>query len=127
LFLLDLDEANANCTPSPTNLCLVGGRFDVRVDWRRPSGQTGSGQAVPFTDQAGLFYFFSRDNLEMLVKMVDACSLNNKFWLFFAATTNVEFTLTVSDVDTGTTQQYFNPLGMAALPVQDTSAFSTCP
>jgi hypothetical protein len=47
--------------------------------------------------------------------------------VFFAATTNVELHLTVTDTQTGKIKTYFNPLGTAAPPIQDTSAFATCP
>lgn len=45
----------------------------------------------------------------------------------FAATTNVELTVTVTDTQTGRFKVYTNPLGKAAAPVQDTNAFDTCP
>jgi hypothetical protein len=65
----------------------------------------------------------------MLVKVLNACipALGNHYWVFFAATTNVQFTLTVTDTETGQMKMYSNPLNQAALPVQDTNAFATCP
>jgi hypothetical protein len=63
----------------------------------------------------------------MLVKVLNACGLNQRYWVFYAATTNVEFTLTVTDTQTGKTKVYFNPINTPAPPVQDTSAFATCP
>ncbi len=64
----------------------------------------------------------------MLVKMVDACnSPFNSFWVFAAATTNVEYTLRVTDTETGVVKEYFNPLGNAAAALTDTEAFLTCP
>lgn len=111
---------------APGTLSLLDGRFEITVDWRRPNGQAGTGTAIPLTDQAGLFYFFSEDNLEMLIKMLDACSLNGHFWLFYAATTNVEFTVSVFDTVVGRFHTYHNLQGTAALPIQDTRAF-TCP
>ena len=47
--------------------------------------------------------------------------------MFYAATTNVEFTVTVTDTQTGAVKQYKNKLGQAAAPVLDTAAFATCP
>jgi Fibronectin type III domain len=117
------------CVPSETNLCLLDGRFKVEVDWRNFEGVTGPGMVVPFgSADSGLFYFFDADNWEMLVKMVDACnSPFDSFWVFAAATTNVEYTLRVTDTDTGVVKPYFNPLGTAAAAITDTSAFATCP
>jgi hypothetical protein len=58
----------------------------------------------------------------MLVKVINGCSLNNQFWVFYAATTNVGLTVTVTDEQTGHKHQYTNNDGHAAAPVQDTSA-----
>ena len=51
----------------------------------------------------------------------------NRFWVFFAATTNVAFQVQVTDTQTGLVKPYSNPQGMVALPVADTQAFATCP
>ena len=48
------------------------------------------------------------------------------FWLFFSAGTNVGFTLTAVDTQTGAQRTYTNPDINAAVPVQDTAAFA-CP
>lgn len=79
------------------------------------------------SNDSGIFYFFDPDNWEKLVKVLDACSFSNHFWVFYAATTNVEFTLTVTDAQTGMVRAYGNPQAMAAAPIQDTQAFATCP
>ena len=47
--------------------------------------------------------------------------------MFANATTNVEFTVTVTDTDTGVSKEYFNPLGTPAQAITDTQAFATCP
>lgn len=124
--------ATTNDTPAPCvagaeTLCFVGGRFQVEMHYRFAGGQSGAGKAVPLTDGAGAFYFQNANNLEMLIKVVNACSLNQHFWVFYAATTNVELTITVTDTQTGRVKTYVNPLGTAAPPVQDTGAFATCP
>ncbi|MES1211344.1 MAG: fibronectin type III domain-containing protein, partial [Acidobacteriota bacterium] len=124
------DAPVAPCVPSSTTLCVNDSRFQVRIAWRT-ADQNGAGTAVPVESapDSGLFYFFSPTNIEMLVKVLDACVpvLGNKYWVFYAATTDVELTMTVVDTQTGKVQVYFNPLGTPALPVQDTKAFDTCP
>lgn len=117
------------CAPSATTLCLNGGRFRVEADWRIPDGTTGAGRAVPIASapDSGLFYFFSASNLEMLIKVLNACAVNDRYWVFFAATTNVELAVVVTDTSTGATQGYLNPLNRPAPPEQDTNAFATCP
>ncbi len=109
-----------------STLFLHDDRFEVTVDWRTAT-DSGSGHAVPFTDSAGLFWFFGPENLEMLLKVLDACSFNDRFWVFYAATTDVELTVIVTDTKTGQVKTYSNPLGRPAPPVQDTDAFMTCP
>jgi plastocyanin len=120
------------CLASATALCVNNNRFQIEVQWRTPDGsspQNGQGQAVPIPSapDSGLFYFFSSSNLEMLVKVLNACGLNNRYWVFFAATTNVEFGVTVTDTQSGRVKSYFNPQGRPAPPIQDTDAFATCP
>lgn len=117
-----------DCTANSTTLCLNGNRFQVNVEWEDPQGQTGTGKAVamPAYDDSGLFYFFSQNNLELLIKVLDGCSINDRYWVFFAATTNVEFTVTVTDTVSGATKTYNNLQGQDADAVTDTGAFDTC-
>ena len=61
------------------------------------------------------------------MKVLDACSFNDRFWVFASGLTNVEVRITVTDTETGRIRQYFNPEGKAFAPVQDVSAFATCP
>lgn len=123
------DATPAPCVAGDSTLCLSGGRFKAQIAWRSDPNTTGQGSAVPIPSapDSGLFFFFSPSNLEMLIKTLDACTFNSRFWVFYAATTSVEFTLTVTDTMTGKVRVYFNPLNNAAAPVQDTSAFATCP
>ncbi len=78
------------------------------------------------SQDSGLFWFFEAENRELLVKVFDGCGINDRFWVFSAATTDVEFTLRVTDTMSGTVKTYFNPLGVAAANT-DTDAFATCP
>lgn len=111
---------------SGQTLCLQGGRFQVQVDWR--AGPSGRGQVVPgATDDSGLFWFFSPNNWEILIKVLDGCGINGHYWVFAAATTDVEYTIRVTDTANGTVKTYFNPLGRSAPAITDSEAFATCP
>jgi hypothetical protein len=94
-------------------------------------GLSGNGQAIPLApvgiSHGGAFWFFSPDNPEMLVKVVDGCGANGEKWVFASAGTNVGLTLTVTDTTTGAQKIYSNPDLNPALPIQDTSAFAACP
>ncbi len=130
LRTLDLDtpEKGTTCTATDTNLCLNNGRFRVEVEWRNFQNETGAGEVVPFfTDDSGLFFFFDEDNWEMLVKVLNGCPITQHFWVFSAATTNVEYRLRVTDTTNGVMMEYFNPLDNAAPAIVDTQALPTCP
>ncbi|REJ81045.1 MAG: hypothetical protein DWQ36_13545 [Acidobacteria bacterium] len=116
------------CVLGPNTLCLNGGRFEVEVEWEDFEGNDGFGnRANAGTDDSGLFYFFDPTNWEMLVKVIDGCGINGRYWVYSAATTDLGLTLRVRDTDTGQVNRYTNPLGQAAPAITDSSAFATCP
>ena len=108
-------------------LFLNGDRFRVTTTWHTPNGQTGTGTAVQLTPDTGYFWFFNPENVELVIKVLDACSFANHFWVFAGGLTNVEVTITVEDTATSQIQTYVNPLNVAFQPIQDTQAFATCP
>lgn len=114
--------AEGNCPGDPATLCLQNARFYVRVSWRAPTGSSGAGQAVPLTADTGAFWFFQSSNLELVVKVLDGRAVNGRFWVFYGSLTNVEFTLTVTDLVTGAVKIYTNAQGQLA-SVADTAAF----
>jgi hypothetical protein len=124
-----VDVASATgCLQDAATLCLNGGRFQVNANWRTTDGTTGRGQAVPLSDDSGYFWFFGPNNVEVVVKALNACSLTvPRFWVFAAGLTNVQVDLTVTDTKTGMVKTYNNPLGRPFQPIQDTGAFATCP
>ena len=120
-------NGSGDCVAGPDRLCLNQERFRVEVDWRDFDGNTGTAQVVPFgADDSGLLWFFGPDNWEMLVKVLDGCSANDHFWVFAAATTNVEYTLRVTDTETGARKTYINPLGSSAAAIADIEALPSC-
>lgn len=127
LSILDDDGSTAACVEDDETLCLAEGRFQVQVDWRTSQGTSGAGQVDAVSDSTGLVWFFEAGNKEILIKVIDACVAPfDAYWVFFAATTNVDFTVTVTDTTTGLTKEYTNASGDAAVPVQDTLTFATC-
>ena len=123
----DAPENPLACTPSNSALCLNQSRFRVSVAWQDYQGNTGAGTAVPLTADSGLFWFFDSNNIEFLVKVLNGCSINSRYWVYAAATTDVQYTLTVTDTSNGASKSYFNPLGRASPAITDSSAFATCP
>jgi len=112
-------------TPCPgpsTSLFLSNCRFEVTAEWKDFQGGTGSGQAVQLSPDTGYFWFFSPSNVELIVKVLDARSFNDRLWVFYGALSNVEYSLHVKDRVSGALRIYRNPSGNFA-SVGDTSAF----
>jgi hypothetical protein len=116
------------CEPGDETLCLTGGRFQVTATFDT-GVQAGNGHAQPLTTDTGYFWFFNVNNVEMVVKVLDACDLQgfNNFWVFAGGLTDVEMTLTVVDTESGQMKEYRNPPATPFQPIQDQNAFATCP
>ena len=121
-------EVTGECVNGGSTLCLNDGRFRVTAAWRTNQGQSGQGQGVRLTDDSGYFWFFDPENIEVTLKVLNACTLTpGRFWVFAAGLTNVEVTLTVTDTASGQVKTYVNPQDRRFRPIFDTGAFATCP
>ena len=115
------------CAPNATTLCLNQSRFAVKAHWTTRDGNNGDGAAVSLTGDSGYFWFFSSENVELVVKVLNACGdVNPRFWFFAAGLTDVGVQLTVTDTKTGAVKVYNNPVSTPFKPIQDTNAFATC-
>jgi calcineurin-like phosphoesterase family protein len=124
------DRGSGAChtPPDAASVYLGRGRFKVEAAWQDFDGNLGPARAAaPATDGSGLFWFFAPTNWELLVKVIDGCTYNGHWWVYAAGTTDVEYTLTVTDTRTGRTARYQNPLGRTSPAITDGNAFDTCP
>ncbi len=96
--------AQTNCVPTTTAMCLQGSRFQVAATFQAPGAAQGQAQTVQLTDDSGYLWFFAAPNIEAIVKVLDACPLNQHFWVFAGGLTNVQTTITVTDTQTGRTR-----------------------
>jgi YD repeat-containing protein len=112
------------CVAGPTTLCLAQGRFRVEVGWRTGDA-AGAGNVVPLTADSGYVTFFDPANIEVVVKVLDACGVPgaNNFWVFAAGLTNQEVTLTVVDTVTGEVFRAINPLNRTFRTIAETGVF----
>jgi lysyl endopeptidase len=115
------------CKPDLNTLCLKGNRFKVQATYEALDGQAGPAKVVQLTDETGYLWFFADTNVEVVLKVLDACSYVQKYWVFAGGLTDVHVVITVTDTKTTTVKTYTNPQKTKFLPVQDTSAFATCP
>jgi hypothetical protein len=115
------------CANAATVVCLDGGRFRVDVQWSVPDGTRGASRMRGLTAESAYATFFDPGNVELMIKVLDACSYNGRYWVFAGGLTNVAVTARVRDTLGGATWTHLNPLGQPFAPVQDTGAFDTCP
>ena len=104
-------------------LSLQGGRFQVTVDFRTFEDEQGEGVPIQFDDQSGAFWFFDPDNPELFVKVLDACAISGRYWIFIAGLTNVEVNVAVFDQQNDFVPVYGNELGDTFETVLDTQGF----
>jgi hypothetical protein len=110
-----------SCTPDLDTLCLYptpsGGQpqvpIKVELTWKTASGSQGIGRGERLSNstQAGYFTFFSATNVELLTKVLDARTVNNRFWIFTGALSDVEYTMTFTNTASGRWVRLLNPLG----------------
>ena len=102
-------RATTACRPSSTALCLANRRFKAELFWHNQFDRSqGLGQAVPATDATGYFSFGDPANLELLVKVLN---FGGTFKVFYGELTNLQFTLTLTDTETGVIKSYRNTTG----------------
>lgn len=115
------------CTPSPTAACLAN-RFKVEVTYdATPSNGSGPANVVLESTESVKFTFFDPSNIEMILKVLNACSPPfNNWWVFAGGLTNVGVTIKVTDTKTGAVKNYANTKGQIFQAFADTQAFA-CP
>ena len=110
------------CGGDADDICLAGARFRVEVDYTDFAGATSPAFGGNLTPDTGALFFFDPSNVEMLVKVLDACVFGN-YWLFAAGLTNLGVDLRVTDTVTGVSRRYRNPVSQSFQPIFDTSSF----
>jgi hypothetical protein len=118
-------QFTGGCQAGPEAL-LLGERFRAEITWRTRDGKSGTGQALPLTDDSGAFWFFTSGNLELMLKVLDGRDVNGAFWVFYATLTDVAFDLKVIDQYTGVEKIYSKPAGRLESRA-DTRAFPAGP
>jgi PKD repeat protein len=128
-------DGGGDCVPNDATLCLLGGRFEVTGRWHNHrNGEQGPARVyTPFSgDRTGMFWFFRPDNVELIVKALDATDPdvfpNPAFWFFYGGLSDVEYWITVTDTGDpeAAPKEYHNQPGVIC-GVPDTGAFPQDP
>ncbi|MCB0393031.1 MAG: pre-peptidase C-terminal domain-containing protein [Bdellovibrionales bacterium] len=121
--------AGESCSNADAVACLVDDRYEVKVYWRdqHGTGRTGVGHRIAEkqTEQSAFFWFFGPDNVELVVKTLDASTSPNfnHNWVFHGSLSDVEYYVVVRETDTGRVKTYHNTKNNYCGNA-DTSAFS---
>ena len=112
----------SECHPTTTPL-VFDGDYKVSLCYEAGGGEAGEAKGgIWASGQSGLLWFFDRGNAEVLIKVLDGCSYNDRRWVFVAPVTDVAFNLHVTD-SRGLLWTHRNRLGVTAQTRADTSAF----
>lgn len=121
-----------DCVAGDDTLCLMDGRFQVRVRFLHPQDGIQDAQVYEefSADRTGMFWFFRPDNVELITKALDGTNPdifpNPAYWFFYGGLSNVEYWITVTDtaVSPAKTVEYHNLPGVIC-GLADTAAFPT--
>ncbi len=109
------------CTPTTVVLRFDGG-YEVSMCYVTPTGESGTVKAEAWSSEAGVLWFFGRNNPEVLVKVLDGCGVNGYRWAFVAPVTTLDFNLWITAPD-GSRWTHGNAQGSTAITKSDTAAF----
>ncbi len=123
--LVESGDPAGSCTVAGDTRCLRESRFSVAVEWWPEDGAARKAGKVVHegTDDSGLFWFFSETNWELLLKVLDGCSLNGHVWVFGASATTLGYSIRVTDTVTGAMKEYRNEPGNRSSAITDAAAF----
>ena len=124
-FLVEAAVPAGACVADDETRCLGDSRFAVGMEWWTAGGEGGPGKVVrEGTNDSALFRFFEPgDNWEVLVKVLDGCSVNGHVWVFGASTTDLGYAIRITDTVTGEVKEYRNEAGTPAAAITDVAAF----
>jgi hypothetical protein len=112
------------------SLALLGGRFCVTVTWKDAAGNTHVASPVQFrSDASAGFWFYDPSSWELQVKLIDACSINKRYWLMASGATTLDYQISVQDLSSQSSavlRSYQSRQGNTKATL-DTQAFDGCP
>ena len=124
VFLVEAADPAGTCVPDGETICLRDSRYQVRATWRGSEGELLPARAAHAgTNDSGLFWFHDAENWEALVKVLDGCAINGAEWVFVASSTDLGYSIRVTDTATGAEREYHNEPGRSAVGIADAMAF----
>lgn len=108
-----LPATTGPCTANATTVCLVSGRFQVKIDYFNPGAQQNGTFKATKQDPAAvspdvaLFGFDDARAIEVVVRIIDVRPYNIPgFDIYWGGLTDFPFTVYITDTQTGRSQTY---------------------
>ncbi len=112
-----------DCVPSGPAVTLGDG-YQVSMCYETPAGVMGNARNWGLkSNRSALLYFFERNNVEVLIKVLNGCAVNGHHWVFVAPVTDLAFNLQVRGPQ-GEQWTHRNRGSETAAAKRDTMAFS---
>ncbi len=113
------------CREGADSVCLHHGRFRVELV-RDSSASFAGGVAASLTNDTGYLSLQGDRDVDVVVKVLDGCEVNQRYWVQAAGLTDAEVTIKVVDSKTGVAATFYSPPGDVFQPVQDRDTFAVC-
>jgi hypothetical protein len=132
LALVTGGSTSGNCIRNATTACLVGSRFQVSATFNN-SSTSGNATVMSFSgtraesNESVFLYFTDSSNFEMGLKILNACALNSRYWVFIGGLTNQGWKVNILDTSTGHHVTYQNALNHLTSTIADTTGGLPCP
>jgi hypothetical protein len=102
-------KRGGGCLPSGGTLCLLNGRFAIKVSWSNPgNGTSGTASGKQFSNEVGTFFFTDPANVELMTKLIE---FPDRIAFFWGALSNLPYSIAVTDTESGTRKVYQSTAG----------------
>lgn len=102
-------------------LCLNNNRFKVTASYEDYAHNKADAHAVPLTPDTGYFWFLNSANVEVFVKVLNFCYVDEVYGIYAAGATDLGVTLKVTDTTKGISKTFTNSLGRDFTLIKDGS------
>jgi formylglycine-generating enzyme required for sulfatase activity len=114
---------HTTCYPNPSNACVNSNRFSISGTFQDYSGNSGPVQMVQMGSDTAWGYFSDSSNTELVVKVLNFCSVSSVWAVYAGGLTDLQINLSVRDTSAGGLKTYTNALGNSWVLIRD-GAFS---
>lgn len=108
------------------NACLFDGAFEIETHWGFLAPDGGRTTLLAFSENTVLGHYGNPSNIEVVVKVLDGCSINAHFWVYIGTLTDKAQWIEVRDHQDPTrrsARMYFHPGDGPVGTLTDSRAF----